>query len=467
MREGKMNWIGGCMAGLLLWAIPGTLLADLKDILLQFQPYVSIQEEYTSNVNLTPKNAKDDYITTLYAGLRYSSTQRRPEFGRELQPVPTEFQKYGIDLDGRAGFVYYEKGRASNYLSLLGNLNTWYRYSNRLTFRLSDNLTRSDESRVPENAGGPVPVYISGTFVNLTDLYLAGTQRERSVWLANIVSPSLEYKFSKEGTVSLIYTNDLYNNQSSLSENSQGNFIKTRLDYAFNIRNAISLDYGYMIAQFDKSPDFTGHTTHGRYTYRFSPQTAVFGDYEFLIREVDSPGVDYYVNTPSVGIDHLFSPTLSGKARVGYFWYSPDSGKSYSGPVLDIILAQRTEKTTYTLTVQGGFTETYFTAENLGPTQYYRAIGTITHRLVEKMTASLSGTAEWDRSRAGGAKGTGTLANADLKDTIWTVNGSVAYPLLKWLNLSLILTYKQDHSNVSARDYNEFRGLVRVEARYL
>ena len=466
MGDGKMNWIRGCIVGFILLVVPGIIHADLKDVLLRFQPYVSIQEEYTSNINLTPKNAKDDYMTTTYVGLRYSSTLQRPEATRELQPVLAG-EKYGINLDGRVGFVYYAKGGASNYLSLLGNLNTWYSFSNRLTFRLSDNLMRSDESRVPENSGAPQPVYISGTFINLTDLYLAGTQRERSVWLSNIVSPSVEYKFSKDGTVTLNYSNTLYNNPSSLSENSQGNSVNTRLDYAFNIRNVISLDYGYMIAQFDKSPDFTGHTAHGRYTYRFSPQTAVFGDYQFLSREFDSPGIDYYVNTPSVGIDHLFSPTLSGKVQLGYFWESPKSGKSFSGPTANIILTQRTEKTTYTLVGQGGFQETYFTAENLGPTQYYRAVGTVTYRLMEKMTTSLSGTAEWDRSRASGIKGTGTLANSDLKDTLWTVNGNVSYALLKWLNLSLMLTYKEGHSNVSTRDYNEFRGMVGVEARYL
>ena len=373
----------------------------------------------------------------------------------------------------QAGFVYYAEGGANNYLSLAGALNSWYTWDNRLTFRLTDYLSRSDESREALYPGALPPQYISGTLVDLTGLYLPGTQRQREIWIRNVVSPSVEYKFSKQGAVSLTYVNNIYNNQSSLSQDSQENLINGKLVYWFDIRNGVSLEYFYSIGDFTSLPsglpgtitgtqDFTNQTTHGRYTYRFNPRTSVFADYVFLKQNFDSPGNDYYVNSPTLGIEHVFSPNLSGMAQVGYFWQSPDKGKGQDGPVVNMSLTQRAGDTTYTLLLRGGYQLNYYTADNLGFVEYYTVLGAVNHRLMDKTTVGLSGSVEWDKYKTG----TLGLTNADQKDTIWTINGNVAYALLKWLNLSLNLSYQENHSNISTGDYTEFRGLVRAEARY-
>ena len=127
-----------------------------------------------------------------------------------------------------------------------------------------------------------------------------------------------------------------------------------------------------------------------------------------------------------------------------------------------MFLTQRAGDTTYTLLLRGGYQLSYYTAENLGFVQYYTVLGAVTHRLMDKTTVGLSGSVEWDKYKLG----TLGLTNADQKDTIWTLNGNVAYALLKWLNLSLNLSYQENHSNISTGDYTEFRSLVRAEARY-
>ena len=461
----KSLWVVlGIMTG-----IPGIVQADLRDILLKFQPYLGVQEEYTNNVNLAPQNKKSDFITTVYGGIRYS-TLPKSETTAQVRQTPTEGEKYGIDLMAQAGFVYYAKGGADNYLSLAGALNSWYTWDNRLTFRLTDYLLRSDESREPLYPGALPPQYISGTFIDLTGLYLPGTQRIRSIWIRNIVSPSVEYKFSKEGAVSLTYVNNIYNNQSSLSQDSQENSINGKIAYWFNIRNGVSLEYIYTIGDFTSLPsgltgtqDFTNQTAHGRYTYRFNPKTSIFGDYVFSKADFDPPGIDYYVNSPSLGIHHLFSPTLSGQAQFGYFWQSPARGEGLSGPVLNINLTQSGEKTTYRLFLMGGYQLDYFTAQNLGLTQYYTIGGTVTYRFTQKATAGLSGNVMWEKSKAAPNV---ALSNAYRKDTLWAINGNVSYALLKWLNFSLNLSYTEDHSNIPAGDYTEFRGLIKAEASY-
>ena len=57
----------------------------------RFHPYISLKEEYNDNLNLTPTNKSDDYITTVQPGIRFSN------MGKQA----------GVDLDycPRGGFL--------------------------------------------------------------------------------------------------------------------------------------------------------------------------------------------------------------------------------------------------------------------------------------------------------------------------------------------------------------------------
>jgi uncharacterized protein (PEP-CTERM system associated) len=216
----------------------------------------------------------------------------------------------------------------------------------------------------------------------------------------------------------------------------------------------VSLEYGLTLGHFERSPDFTGHMATGRYTYRFNPRTSIFGDYTFLRRDFKTPGVDYDVHRPSLGFQHAFSPTLSSSVQGGYFWQKPGEGSSQKGYFYDLSLTQRAEKTTYALSLQGGYTEDYFTAQNLGFTKYYRGIGTISHQLLERMTVGLSGSLE----RA--------ELSSDRKDWTWGVNANASYSLLKWLTLSLEGSHRENNSNLDDFDYSEYRSIFRITASF-
>jgi len=181
---------------------------------------------------------------------------------------------------------------------------------------------------------------------------------------------------------------------------------------------------------------------------------SIFGDYTFLRRDFKTPGVDYDVHRPSLGIEHAFSPTLSGSLQGGYFWQKPQRGSTTGGPFFNVSLTQQAEKTTYTLSLQGGYTEDYFTAQNLGFTKYYRGIGTISHRLLERMTVGLSGSLEKAEY------------SADRKDWTRGVNANASYSLLKWLTLSLEGSHRENNSNLDDFDYTEYRGIFRITASF-
>jgi len=436
--------VSGLVLGLFLLLIPSKGMADLQEVLSRFQPSITVEEEYSDNIYLTSKNRKSDFITTISPGLRFS-TLPRSEITGQFRPASSSADtKYGVDLDYKLGLVYYGKEEDNNFVSHRGTLNAWYTLGRWFTFRVRDYLTRSQEGREREYS-----------VTALENQYLLATQRgSRTTYLRNVFEPSAEYRFGKEDMVSLNYRSNIYQNESRQFQDSREDYINPKISYWFNIRHGILLEYGLTFGNFDRSPDFVGHMGRGRYTYRFNPRTSIFGNYIYLKRDFESSSIDYDVHRPTLGIEHAFTSTLSGQAQLGYFWRDPTRGSTTSGFSYDINLTEKAQKTTYALAFQGGYTEDYFTAENLGFNKYHRAIGTITHRLLEKMSVGLSGSLE--RAKLG----------EERTDRIWGINGNVSYELLKWLTLSLDVAHRENHSNMNVFDYSEYRGIFRVTAFY-
>jgi len=427
---------------MLFWG-PVTTHAEREGLFTYLQPYITLEGEYNDNINLTARNRLDDFITTISPGIRFSTMPRSPVTG-EFRRVPTAEEKFGLELDARAGFVFYAKEEDNNFISLNGTLNGWYAPTRNLTFRVRDYLIRSDEIRERD---------YSLTAVE-GQQFLSRTNR-RETYYRNVFEPSMNYRFGKENLFSLSFRNTLYEIQSRTAEDSVENTISPKLSYWFNVRNGISLEYGLTFARFQRSPDWVGHMGSGRFIHRFNPRTSIFGDYTYLIRNFDSPSIDYSVHRPSVGMEHAFSPTLSGRAQVGYFWQNPNRGSTIGGLYYDLLFTQRAERTTYTLAFQGGYVEEYFTAENLGFTKSHRLIGTVSHRLLERMTVGMRGS--YERAR---------YANNNNIDRIWSAGVNASYQILRWLGMSLELSHRENHSNISNRDYSEYRGIFRLTATY-
>jgi hypothetical protein len=238
------------------------------------------------------------------------------------------------------------------------------------------------------------------------------------------------------------------------------NYINPRLTYWFNVRHGVYLEYGLALGDFEDTPDLIGHMAMGRYIYRFNPRTSIFGEYTQLWRNFDNPGVDYTVYRPSIGIEHAFSSTLSARVQGGYYLADPRKGSTVDGPFFDVLLTQRAQRTTYSLSLQGGYTEDFFDAENQGFVQYYRALGRITHQLMQRMTIGVFGSYEW-------AKYPGSEIDGKTpKDNIWAIGGNASYQILRWLNVSLDASHRENRSNIDDRGYSEYRGIFRITATY-
>jgi len=436
MKKTKRIGWKGCLMALVLMVLPATVHAWSEDILSHFQVYITAEEEYNSNIDSAPNRLKkDDFITTISPGLRFSTSEfRRP---------PTEEDRFRLDLDFRPGFVFYAKEHEDNYISLDGSLNARYAFTRNLTFRVRDYLIRDDETREQDYSATALP-----------GQYLLSRTSIRTPYFRNVFEPSLEYRFGRENLIALNFRNNIYEINSRVFEGSMENYINPRLTYWFNIKHGLNLEYGLTLGHFEDSPDLVGHRAMGRYTYRFNPRTSIFCEYTYERNDFDPPSIDYDVHRPTLGLEYKFSPTLTGTAQAGYFWQIPEEGSRTTGPSFNLSLTKTAERTTYSLSFQGGYTEDYFTAENRGFTKTYTGYGTISHQLTEKLTVGVTG-----------SMGRAIYSN-DQKDWIWVISGNASYALLRWLSLSLQVEHNGDNSNISNSDYTQYRGIFRITATY-
>jgi hypothetical protein len=436
VKARRLGWVKWTFLTLFFIGIPSFVHADISDILLKFHPYITAQEEYNTNILLSPNATKlDDWITTVSPGLRFSTLQAGA---------------YGIDLDVVGRYIYYKENHDFSFWSPQGRLDAWYSMTQGLTFRLRDYLIRSDAVRedLYENQ-------LTGTATTQPDQYVLSTVRGvHAIYLRNVAEPSVEYRFGRENLLSLLYRNNIYRNNNPLYEDSTENTINPMLNYWFDIRNGVTLEFSYTSGHFETSSDLTGYEARSRYTHRFDPKLSLFGEYIFIREDFRNPGVDYDVHNPSLGIEYKFSPTLTATLQGGYFWeFAQDDSRS-RGPFFHVSLVQTGKKTSYTLSGEGGYSRDYFTAENLGFNKYYRAYGTINHQLTQRMSVRATGSMERPMYSDG------------QKDWIWEGRATASYLLFRWLTIALEGSHREAHSNVEGLGYSEYSGIFRITATY-
>ena len=408
-----------------------TISACGAEILSQLHPYISVKGEYSDNMNLTANDPRKDFYTTISPGLKFSNMDARS----------------GIDFDGSAVYVMYDKNyyENSNYITANANLNAKYLTSSHVNFYLKESYLRSDSPREKE--------IFTTTAENKFNLPV---QTQRSVYWRNVVAPTAEYQFGPEDRVGINYRYNIYNTEAPLapgSENSIENYVNPFVTYWFDKQNGVSLDYGYTNGVFQTSPELDGHKVTAAYMRRFTPKATVSLNGAYTNQTFTEPSLNYDIYDAFLGISYIFSPTVTASAQVGYYWLTPKMGNSDSGPTFKADITNRDEHTTYNLSIQGGYTLDYFTSSNLGFQKYYRATGTINHFLQRQFSIGALGSIE--RTDSGPFGG-----------TTWQGGANASYIPLQWLTFSLQYTYTQKNADLAANDYTENRGMLMVTATY-
>jgi hypothetical protein len=412
-------------AGLLLLVVNAVPCAFAADLLSKFSPYISIKEEYRDNITFASTDKKDDYITTIQPGIKFSN----------------KGETSGIDLDYSLGAVYYGKNTDFNYISHTGSLDVKYLTKEHINFYLRDSFIKSNYPRERE--------YFT---TDADNKYALATVVDGNTYTRNVLAPTIEYQFGPENKLGVNYRNNVYRTQSVVAQDSQEDFISPFFNYWFNKQNGISLDYGYTAGRFQTTPNMIAHRGNARYTNRFSEKSSAFAEYSFTRRTFDAPDRDYDLSEPKLGIIYTL-PTFTVTAQAGYYWKDPIAGDKSQGYSYLAELKNLDPRTTYQLSLQGGYTESYFSAQNLGFMKYKRLTGSVTHLLAQRTSINCSGSIE-------------QVDYGTQNGTPWSITGGASHMPLKWLKLALELSHRQYPLFSSSTEVTVNSGMFIITATY-
>ena len=279
--------------------------------------------------------------------------------------------------------------------------------------------------------------------------------------LRNVVEPSVDWQFSRQGTVGLLYRNNILRNDDNIVyEDSTENYVRPYVSYWLNQRNNIALDYGFTSGTYSRevglhTPDFTSQSPHGRYTYRFDAQMSVFADYIFVYQDNDEPGIDYIVNNPSVGIIYNFNPTLTGWPR-------------------RVILAEPRASERGVRRYQQPEHHAKGQADDIHPGLQQRipaepvrlrqpGLQQVLRRLGGHLAPGYAALQSW--ASLGAAQYT-DYAFVDRNDWLYTADATASYQILKWLTVGGRVGYQQDDSSIAVNSYDEWHAFLTLTATF-
>ncbi|HPL62295.1 MAG TPA: outer membrane beta-barrel protein [Syntrophales bacterium] len=392
----------------------------------EFRPYLSIEEQFTDNVELAPDNEKSDFITTVSPGLRVSGTG----------------PGYAADLDYKIGFVKYARETDRDYLSHTGVFNGRLDLSRKLNLQLREQFVRSRDPAEPLSSQQAT-----------TSVGVIPSDRNRPISYRNILEPQIEYRFGSEDSVGARFRDNKYETDSAIFQDSREDSISPFLRYWITPRHGFAVDYEYVKGDFERTPDMDGHLARTRYIFRPKPSVSVWAEYMHTVRDFDSPGNSYRVVQPFLGTDYTFSPSLSGRLQAGWFAYKPDRGDNISEWALEAALLKRTPRVEANVTARKGYAEDYFAAENLGFAKSTRLSALLNYRLDREWSVGASGRVE--RAEFIGRT-----------DKIWGMEGTIGYEPLRWLTLTLRFGRTRFDAGADFASYTENRITLQATAVY-
>ncbi len=111
---------------------------------------------------------------------------------------------------------------------------------------------------------------------------------------------------------------------------------------------------------------------------------------------------------------------------------TPETGSGEKGPSMMSFSRNAHREPPIRSVFREGYTEDYFSADNLGFAKYYGVIGTITHQLAQRASLNLFG--RYQRPEY----------NDGQIDNLSMGGGGISYQLFRWLTLGLNLSYAQN-----------------------
>jgi len=166
---------------------------------------------------------------------------------------------------------------------------------------------------------------------------------------------------------------------------------------------------------------------------------------------------DQVVHQATWGINHQFTPDVSGGFSVGGFVRDLDDSKDTNGTSGSLNLSVSSPKASFNINSAGGYRYQFFQADNLGFTLYSQTSATFTYQLQQDLSTNLRASYNYDDYKDDIPR---------RKDHTWGASAGLNYTFLRSFSASLRYDYRQRESN-TASEYTDNRITFSIRASYL
>ena len=390
---------------------------------IELTPSISVSETYDDNIYMNSSDEVSDYLTAVSPGLSLNILSQKMEF--ELAYAPT--------------FVWYADEKENDTVRHAGTLTFGRDLTQHLRFNLTDAYIFTEE-----------PLAES---VEVEGVSVSGTPHERYEYHMNTGSVSLDYLFGAENILTAGYRHALLDNEDKVLDDSSIPDDRTlqtpfaTLEYWFNVKHGMELNYEFVIADFNRKDDFepgddyTGHMAEIRYLYRFTPHTTGSAGYNFITRDFDGEEEDYDIHEGSIGLEHAFSPDLSVSLTGGYLVQKNEVSDDENDYTYGASLVKTFTRGSFTAGGSSGVDENVLDAAGRGLTRFWSANARLEYQFLEPF-----------RGYAGGYY----RRNKDEERRewkTWRTNFGLTWEFLRWYSISLDYAHDVREDEVDTDDY--------------
>lgn len=374
---------------------------------MEITPSITTETEYTDNLFYDEHNQEEDVINRVSPGIAIR--------------IPGQYRE--LEFSYAAGFEFFVENPDQDTVTHTARARARIQPVERLNIIVEDTFFR-------------------GTDVGEIDIY--GLRRRREDYWHNTVTSNMEYTFGTNRVLNLGYVNRKLAYDRSDLEDSREDTGTAHLRYQISQRNIAIVGYTYTHGDFESEfGELDGHIVELGYEYLFNPQTTIFVNGSFLLRNYTGPTeVDYRVYNSLLGIRRELAPHLSISAAGGYFYYDPDEGDESDGFSGNCTATYELERTKFNFVAHIGYEEILFAVEDLGLAFGWGVTGSISHMLHRF----------W-RVEASGSYNFRDYEDSPREDRFWTARTALSFEPVDWFNARI----RYEHSELNARAASDYK----------
>ena len=420
-----------------------------------FEPRLNINSYYTDNLFQDPDDEQDDIVTSVTLGLA----------------AGVETKTAGLDAYFDPRYQFYNDFNELNRWLYSAGLNGFVDITKNTRLSLYDRFAKRDDQLSSDQINS---VRSGDPTASLDPTVRQG----RGSYWRNTADIRLEHQFGANNTFFASYNNELLrNDESDRYEDSDGHRGDIGVTYYWSPKWGFDISGTYVRGLFDPSDDFIGIPTDDfnawggslRLIRNINRRTKGFAEYTYshltydngpIFSVAPTPGSpeivlnqDYDVHAPQIGVEYAIQDDLTLTASGGWFWRANDITDNDDGPVINFLLRKELQRGGVRLEAGAGYDFSFFTAQNLGFTRFYRVGITGDYEIFRRFYGDIYGAYRRNEFLD-------EIPQRD--DDRYLVGGGFTWQPIRWASIRLGYALNKVDSNFRANSYTENRFLLNL-----